>query len=209
MPTELTTAATGALLGVVVVGGIRYLRKQVSPSFALAVWTAALTAFASAAVLGLIVHGLDLSPGWNTLLWQPLYLMLGVALALFTVGAVHDRWGEASARRWLPWALAAALCFYLMTIIQHGDYLVFVLFEGAALIWATGSYLGLARQKRPGAAMVASGLLASILAGGLQATTLGVTVIWAFDHNSLYHLAQLAGVLALIRGLRDSLDATD
>ncbi len=200
--TEVTTGATGALLGAVVIAGVRSLRRAVPPSPRLAVWTAAFSAFAAAAFLGTIVHALDLDPALTDLLWQPLYLLLGVALALFTVGAQADWRGWPSARRWLPWALLAALGFYLMTRLQHGNYLVFVLFEGVALLWALGVYAALARRRWPGATMVALGLLLSIVAGGLQATTLGFILVWPFDHNSLYHLGQVVGVLALIRGLK-------
>jgi hypothetical protein len=203
--TEITTGATGALLGTVVILALVALRRVTPPSPRRTVWTAAFTAFASAAFLGTVVHGLDLAPALNQGLWQPLYLLLGLALALFTVGAQADWRGWESARHWLPFALAGAAGFYVMTLIRHGDYLVFVLFEGAALLWALGVYLSLARARRPGATMMALGLLLSIVAGALQASTLRVTIGWPFDHNSLYHVGQLGGVLALMLGLRELL----
>lgn len=198
-PTEITTAVTGGLLGAVVLAGLWRLRRATPPSPRREVWTSAFAAFAAAAFLGLVVHGLALDPDTIELLWQPLYFLLGLALALFTVGAVADQ------RGWLPFSLLSAALFYLTTLLTHGDYLVFVVFEGAALLWALGTYLKLARARRPGSDLVALGLLLSIVAGGPQATTLRVTLVWPFDHNSLYHLAQLVAVLALQRGLRDVL----
>ena len=50
---------------------------------------------------------------------------------------------------------------------------------------------------------MALGLLLSIVAGGLQASSLHITLIWPFDHNGRYHLGQLAGVMALQVDLRD------
>ncbi|MES2125475.1 MAG: hypothetical protein V4503_12385 [Gemmatimonadota bacterium] len=204
-PTEVTTAATGGLLGGAVLAGLWWLRRATPASPRRGIWTAAFTAFAAAAFLGLVVHGLALDPGAVDLLWQPLYFLLGVALALFTVGAVADQSGWMAARRWLPFSLLLAVLFYLTTRLMHGEYLVFVLFEGAALLWALGTYLLLARAGRPGSGWVALGLLLSIVAGVLQASTLQVRLVWPFDHNGLYHVAQLVGVVALQRGLRDLL----
>ena len=39
-------------------------------------------------------------------------------------------------------------------------------------------------------------------AGAIQAmTSLSVRLGWEFDHNGLYHLVQIVGVVVLIRGL--------
>jgi uncharacterized protein DUF6962 len=72
---ERTTAATDALL--------------------------ALAALAAASALGAIIHGLAMSDGLRDLLWQPLYLLLGVTMSLFVVGAVGARllWGHPSRGR--------------------------------------------------------------------------------------------------------------
>jgi uncharacterized protein DUF6962 len=42
----------------------------------------------------------------------------------------------------------------------------------------------------------------SLAAGAVQAAeSLAVHLIWPFDHNGLFHLVQLLGVLLLLRGL--------
>ena len=49
------------------------------------------------------------------------------------------------------------------------------------------------------------GLLLSLAGGALQASTLSAHVIWEFNHNGLYHLVQLVGVVFLLAGLRGTL----
>ncbi len=202
---ELTTAATDALLTVVVMVGIAWLCRVVPPSTRRTLWVRGLALFAVAGALGVFVHGFDLDPGTRTLLWQPLYLTLGSALAFFSAGAIGDWRGDAHARRALPFLLALAFAFYLLTRLSGGKFLVFVIFEAAALLFALGVYLRLAFKGKPGAAFMVLGLVLSLAGGVLQASSLSVHAIWEFNHNGLYHLVQLVGVAFLVAGLRGTL----
>ena len=56
--------------------------------------------------------------------------------------------------------------------------------------------------------LVLTGLVLSLAGGALQASTLTAHVIWEFNHNGLYHLVQLAGVVFLLAGLRGTLSAS-
>ncbi|MGH7497367.1 MAG: DUF6962 family protein, partial [Gemmatimonadales bacterium] len=138
-------------------------------------------------------------------LWQPLYLALGVAQALLVVAAVGAWRGPANARRLLPYMLLAAVLFYWTTWQTGGDFLVFVVYSTATTVFALGVYAALVLHHRAGAALVAAGLAASLAAGAIQASALSLRLIWTFDHNGLFHLAQLAGLIVLIAGLRRSL----
>lgn len=204
--TEQTTAATDLLLALAALAGAGYLHRLPPPSTARRIWVMALTAAGLASVLGAITHGLDLSEGLRDALWQPLFLLLGVTVAGFVAGAVGDRWGPRPARRLLPPLLVLAVGFYLLTRRAGGDFLVFVLFQAAGLVAALLVYLGLVRQRRPGSGFVAAALAVSLGAGAIQADeSLGARVIWAFDHNGLYHLVQLAGLALLLWGLARTL----
>jgi hypothetical protein len=202
---ERTTAATDALLGAVVMVGLVWLRARVPPSFRRSLWTWGLSLFAVAALLGVIAHGLALDAATRALLWQPLFLTLGSALAFFSAGAIGDLRGDAAARRALPPLLALAVAFYLLTRLSGGKFIVFVVFEVAALVLALVIYARLAASGRPGAALMVTGLVLSLLGGVLQASTLSLRLIWEFNHNGLYHLVQLAGVICLVAGLRGTL----
>ncbi len=204
---ELTTAATDALLTLVVVAGLVWLCRHVPPSPRRTLWVRGFALFAAAGALGAFVHGFDLDAQTRELLWQPLYLTLGSALAFFSAGAIGDWRGDATARRALPFLLAVAFAFYLLTRLQGGKFLVFVIFEAAALLFALLVYARLAVQGRRGAPLMVMGLLLSLAGGVLQASTLSIRVVWEFNHNGLYHLVQLLGVIFLLAGLRRTLSA--
>ncbi len=208
--TERTTAATDAVLALAAAAAILVLRRTTPPSFGRAVWQAALVALALASVLGAVAHGLELPSATRELLWQPLYLALGVTMALFVVGAVRDWRGDAAGRRVLVPMLALAVVFYGITRLTGGSFLAFVVYEAAALLFSLGVYLRLAAgPARAGAAPMAAALAVSLAAGVVQASGVGpVRLVWDFDHNGVFHLVQLVGLALLLTGLRRRLAST-
>ena len=208
--TERTTAATDAVLAIAAAGSLWLLRRVTPPSFGRVVWQAALASTAVASVLGAVAHGLRLPAATRELLWQPLYLALGITMALFVVGAVRDWRSEAAARRVLAPMLAVAVAFYVITRLTRGSFLAFVIYEAAALVFSLAVYLGLAGQSRAGAALMAAALAVSLAAGAVQAADLGVVrLVWDFDHNGVFHLVQLVGLGLLVAGLRLRLATTE
>lgn len=200
--TERTTAATDLILALTAVAAIIMLGRRAAPSFSRRVWQAALLAAAAAAGLGAVAHGLALSSAARELLWQPLFFLLGVTVSLFVVGAVASwRGGESGARLLLP-MLGLAVLFYLATRLSGGDFLVFVVFQAGTLVFAMAVYLRLGARRVPGARLVAAGLAVTLAAGAVQAMEdLEVRLVWPFDHNGIYHLVQLVGLVVLTWGL--------
>jgi hypothetical protein len=188
---------------------IVHLRRTVPAGPRRAVWLAALGLLASGAALGVVAHGLALPAETLDAVWQPLYLALGGSVALFVVGAVADWRGPAAARVALPVMLAVAAGFYLVTRWRGGDFVVFVVYEAAALLFALAVYVSLHRRGAlPGAGSLALAFGVSLAAGAVQAggrARLGLG--WPLDHNGVFHLIQLAGLALLGHGLRRSLRA--
>jgi hypothetical protein len=159
-----------------------------------------------ASVLGAVAHALAIGEGWRELLWRPLYLALGLVVALFAVGAVYDWKGRRVAMRLLPIALPVALGFFAVTQVVSGAFLVFVLYEAVAMLVALGIYGALAVRGRRGAGLVTLGVLLSIVAAGLQATgTVRLHLVVPFDHNGVFHLVQIVALAALTAGLARTL----
>ena len=202
--TERTTAATDALLALAAAAAIWLLRRWTASSFGRSVWQGALGGLAVASLLGAIAHGFVLPDATSELLWQPLYLALGVTMALFVVGAVRDWRGDRAGRRALLPMLALAAAFYGVTRLTGGDFLAFVVYEAGALLFSLLVYLRLAAGgRRAGAAEMAAALAVSLGAGALQAAEVdSVRLLWEFDHNGLFHLVQLAGLGLMVTGLR-------
>jgi len=209
IPTERTTAATDVLLALLAVVCAVYLARVGSARdpFKTRVWCAAFGLLAFASAMGAVAHGFQMSERLNRALWQPLNLALGLVIALFVVGVVYDRWGQAAAQRALPITLGMGVVFFLVTVLIPGSFLVFILYEAVAMLFALAVYLLIAaRGTLPGAWSMVAGVAITIAAAVIQA--LGITrvhVIWDFDHNGVFHLVQVAGVIVLTGGLRTAL----
>jgi hypothetical protein len=202
------TAGTDAVLAAASAAGIVYLLRSTPASSLQAWWLVALTGWGLSALLGVATHGLALEPRVEGLLWQPLYIGLGVAQALLVVAAVGAWRGATRARKLLIPMLVAAAAFYWATRRSEGNFLVFVVYSTGTTLFALGVHAALARKDLPGSAGVAAGLGVSLAAGVLQASSLSVHLVWEFDHNGLFHLAQLAGLGILIPSLRRLLAAS-
>lgn len=164
-------------------------------------WVFGLLAFAS--LLGALAHGLHLNLTVQSWLWRPLYLSLGLVVAMFVVGAVFDLKGEHVARAWLVPMLVLALVFFTVTQIGSGNFSIFVVYEALAMLGALGIYLVLALKRRlAGAGTVAAGILLNIVAAAIQSNNnISLTIIVPFDHNGVFHLVQIVALVVLTRGL--------
>ncbi len=209
-PAEQTTAITDLILAAVALGGIFFLQRvplNGSDFFRITIWSAALGFIGLAAALGAAAHGLVLAQALHQRLWQILNAALALAVAMFVVGVVFDLWGKSASCQALPVLLLISLGFYTATSMYPGIFFVFIVFEGLALIFALIAYVFLSwRGELQGAGLIAAGILFSIIAAGIQANkSISITLIWQFNHNGIYHIVQVVGLLFLVCGLRWSI----
>lgn len=208
IPTEQTTAVTDVILALMALGAAIYLHRigQQEPWKA-GVWAWAFGLLALAALLGASVHGLKMSDVTRIRLWRPLYLLLGVTIALFLVGVVYDIWGTTVARRMLPVMVVISLGFFGITLLWPDRFLVFIIYQGVAMVIALGGYGWLAvTGDLEGAWLMVAGILVTMIAAGVQASgAVSFSFIWEFDHNGAYHLIQMVGLALLVAGLRAAL----
>jgi hypothetical protein len=131
-------------------------------------------------------------------------------VALFAVGAVYDWRGFATARASLPVLVLLALAFFAVTQIASGAFLVFVLYEAVAMLFALAVYGHLLfRSTKSGMGLMTVGVTLNIVAAIIQATrSVSFTLIWQFDHNGVFHLVQMAALIVLAAGIKSSLGAT-
>lgn len=202
-PTELTTGATDAVLAIECVVVMVCLRRAAPAGqwrASLWCWVFGLMAFSS--FLGAVAHGLMLPNSTRDALWIPLYLSLGVLIALFMVGAIHDWRGRMVAAPLVPWSVGAGAAFFGSTEFFSGAFVVFVLYEATVMAGALAIYSFLAATRRlKGAGVVAAGILLNLFAAGLQASDVSVRILFQFDHNGVFHLVQMAATATLGLGL--------
>jgi len=202
--TELTTAATDAALGLLCfVVLLQLVAIPVRATWKRAVWCWVFGLLGLASVLGAVVHGFQLSESVQATLWRPLYLSLGLTVALFLVGGTYDWRGETAARALLPWAIGIGASFFALTQLLGGAFLIFVVYEALAMIATFAVYAILSTTGRlAGSGTIALGIALSIVAAAVQASALSLRLGVPFDHNGLFHLVQLPATAVLASGLR-------
>ncbi len=208
-PTEQTTAITDLILAVLSFGcALSVHRRRMADPWKATLWVWAFGLLSLASALGAAAHGFTLSPAVHRLLWLPLNMALGLVIALFVVGAIYDLWGLRVARRLLPILIAVGLVFFALAQIITGTFLVFLIYEAVALFLALIIYVQSAKTRgHPGAKLMVAGVLITIIAAAFQANrSIELTLIWTFDHNGVFHLIQMSGLVALVAGLRAALE---
>jgi len=206
IPTEQTTAATDVLLAIlafiVAIKVYRTGRAVDLKKTRIWVWAFGLLSFAAA--VGAVAHGFQMSKLTNFILWQPLNLALGVAIGLFVAGVVYDFMNFTIPRTLIPALLVVATVFYTITVMIPDAFIVFIIYEAIAMLFSFVIYTLLAsRKKVNGAGLMAMGILVTIIAAGIQAVeAVKITLIWEFDHNGIFHIVQMIGILILLRGLQ-------
>ncbi|MBO1924417.1 hypothetical protein [Thiomicrorhabdus sp. 6S3-12] len=205
IPTEQTTAATNALLALVaLLSGFFMSRLRYLHPWKLLVWRGVFFLLAAAAALGTLVHGLVFDPAILKLIWHPLYLCLDLLVALVFLAAAFDLWGYRVARKLMPAILIIALLAFAATVFKD-NFRFFIAFEVVGMLFALSVYLWLSWKGRAGASFMTAGIILSLLAAAVQTLDfLSFNFLWRFDHNGIYHLIQIPGVLLLIKGIKDA-----
>lgn len=206
IPTEQTTAATDVLMAIlsfIVTVKVCQSGKAIDlKKTKIWMWAFGLLTFASA--IGAIAHGFQMSKLTNFVLWQPLNLSLGVAIGLFAAGVVYDFKNFTLPKALIPVLLICAIIFFTITVILPNAFIVFIIYEAIAMLFAFVVYTILASRKTiKGAGLMAAGILVTIIAAAIQAIeTIEVTFIWEFDHNGIFHIVQMIGLIILLKGLQ-------
>ncbi|MCD4655828.1 hypothetical protein K8T06_18055 [bacterium] len=205
--TELTTAITDLILTLECFGVLIYLHRHNrntsrDSKWRITIWSWVLGLLSIASFLGAVIHGLTISCFLQEMLWKPLFLILGVLVALFLIGAINDLFGRITARRLIPWAVGLGCVSFVFTEVFSGLFLVFVIYEAAVMVAALLIYLYLSFQRQlHGAGIMALVILANLLAAGIQGSKLSFTLFVTFDHNGIFHLIQMLAVVLLGVGL--------
>jgi hypothetical protein len=205
---EPTTLITDYLLGTLSeVCGVLLLKqngalRQASIRF----WALALFAAATGSYVGGTYHGFQhaLSAQVASLLWKATTISMGVASFLLLCAAFSAAFSRQD-RAWLIGGAALKLAIYIGWMIGHDEFRYVIYDYGSTL--AILLLLVIANRTRGISghrAYIASGILVSIAAAGVQQS--GIRVHEHFNQNDLMHVIQMGGVWLLYEGgarLRD------
>lgn len=204
--TELTTSATDAIIALESFWFA--FRLGVSPTVRkrkALLWCLVFGLVGLAASLGASVHGFEWTQGVRSLLWKPLFLSLGIAVALFLLGAILDWRGDDVAARLLPWFVLMGCVFFGITELLKRGFILFVLYEGVFMCCTLAVYVFLAikHERRPrGAAVVAIAVFLNLVGAAVQTTDISFRVVVPFDSNGIFHMIQAVALALLYVGLR-------
>jgi hypothetical protein len=199
--TALTvTAVTNFILAceVFLFAGLTLAREK-APRSALWFWGLAILLLGVSALLGGIDHGF-LEPFGQTpnriVLERSNWLVLGVmtAMLLLTTAA---QFFSARLQRWAAYFAVVQFLVYAALVIYVGDFLVVIAnYAPVMLLLLVLSVIGLKDGR--GSWPMVIGIVILFVASGVQAS--GFDALTPVDHNGLYHLMAMAGVVFLYAG---------
>jgi len=208
--TELSTAVTDFFLGVeclFLMGYLNWRYRNETDNRRLIIWSWVLGLLCTASFLGALVHGIEMQDSLREILWKPLYLMLGVLVAMFLIAAINDLSGSDVARRLFPWSIAFGCVLFVLTELFSGLFLVFVIYEAVFMTAALGIYIYLSiKRGLCGGVPISAAIFINILAAGIQSSQLSFTLLTTFDHNGIFHLVQMLAIAILGFGLARSFE---
>ena len=101
--------------------------------------------------------------------------------------------------------------FYLATTVIQRGFILFVICQTPAMSAAFLMYVRLTIGRRlRGAVFMTAAILVNVIAVSIQASnSVGFKFLWQFDHNGVFHLVQMIGILLLYFGLYTALKTMD
>ncbi len=197
MLSEPASSLTDLLLAAVAAGCAVRLRARadLTPH-----WWRTLAWTAGAALAGSVYHGfMTSSDRWDDPGWAGVTFLVVVAISYLLAATVDEVLGPGHARAF--WILrSASLVAYVVAAVTVGASIgAILLCEGVTMLavlilWTVGLRTGHPRAR---AVMVA--IIASMLAAVIRAAPADLVAPTQLDPTSLYHLAQIPGLLLLTR----------
>lgn len=168
-------------------------------------WTAALLALGTSALLGGIDHGFIEPAGWSDQI--PLYRLTWLVLGAMTLCVLLTTARQFFApRRFTLFFGIGLLWFVVLAVLVFAVgqfWVVIVNYVPVIVLFLAMNILGL-RSGRGSWALVV-GILVMLLASAVQYS--GFDALSPLDHNGLYHVIAMVGVVFLYWGGRSTLDA--
>jgi hypothetical protein len=187
----LTLATDYLLAAVTIFMGLQILRAA-ARQHSRRLWGIAFVALALGAALGGTYHGFHIEA-----LWKPTVLLVGLASCAMLAGSAFATTSARLRRVLVVLALVKLAAFGLW--IWRDDRFIWVVAD-TGTSFAGVALLHLWRLREPGSRWILAGVGISVAAAAVQAS--GFDPHRHFNHNDLYHVIQIAAMLAYYRGVR-------
>lgn len=163
-------------------------------------WRSALWWFGVAALAGTAHHGVIVRwPEVADPSWALISLLVVVAVSFLLAGTVHDVVGGRHTRTfWVLRSLGIA-AYVVIALSGHAGIQAILASESLTMVNILGLWLWAGYRGHPSAPMM---LLAITASGAAALTKLAGTDVGGLDPTSIYHLAQIPGLLLLFAAVR-------
>ncbi len=131
--------------------------------------------------------------------WSAISLLVAVAISYLLAASVNSVLGKGRGHPLLVVRAISLAVFFLLVVSGNATVITLMLTEGLAMVLVIVLWLHAWQKEQPGVGLVLAAIMVSLLAAALKASSIQFTLGgWEFDPNSLYHVAQMPGLLLLL-----------
>ena len=141
--------------------------------------------------------------------WSAISLLVAIAISYLLAASVNTVLGKGRGQPLLAIRAISLAVFFSLVVSGNAIVITLMLTEGLAMALVIGLWLHAWQKDQPAVGLVLAAIVASGLAAALKASSLQFNMGgWKFDPNSLYHVAQMPGLLLLLVAIQRRADAT-
>ena len=140
--------------------------------------------------------------------WSAIILLVAVAISYLLAASINSVLGKGRGHPLLVVRAISLAVFFLLVVSGNATVITLMLTEGLAMALVIALWVHAWQKEQPGVGLVLAAIMVSMLAAALKASSVQFNLGgWEFDPNSLYHVAQMPGLLLLLIAIRRRADA--
>ena len=167
-------------------------------------WRWAFVFIGLGAVLGGVHHGFLIdNPTAADISWSAILLIIAVSISFILAGTAATVLGEGPGRFLLALRFVSVAALFVLALFGRVSVPALLITEGLAMIVVLALWLHALRLGQPYAGLFLSAIAVSLMAGAVRGSSANVVFVGLeLDTNTLYHLAQMPGVVLLYIAVR-------
>jgi hypothetical protein len=165
-------------------------------------WAFACFSIAAGALVGGVYHGHLIDGSRSDDVWTVITIIVAVTVSFLLAATVNSALGREKARLWMALRLVSLGGFVILALAGHGGLSTFFYMESVSMVCVLGIWVYAWTRGQDGASLILAAIFASGAAAVFRFLPVGFEAGWDWDHNAIYHLAQVPGLLVLYYGLQ-------
>ena len=141
--------------------------------------------------------------------WSAISLLVEISISYLLAASVNTVLGKGNGHPLLAIRAISLAVFFSLVVSGNASVITLMLTEGLAMALVIGLWLHAWQKDQPAVGLVLAAIVARRLAAALKASSLQFNMGGReFDPNSLYHVAQMPGLLLMLLAIQRRADAT-